>query len=305
MFRPRAYLIVILLFCSLSAASAQERVWNAALDWYEHVCSKCAGWKDRIDAGESVPKDSLQAMMKELAAVRQNLQGAWGEMTPGQRLRFEVIRDRFASGRWHRPGVAPLALVPELDQLAVTPGYDSYSLADYTLVPTHKRPFFQRVRIAPVAGLTASVYPDYSAGLVAGATAGRWGLFLKGRSNFHSRKTSYECLSDGTTAGGYFWGGGEKTVNRHQLTLDLSYNVIPWLSVYTGAGFCVRTLCWKDYAGAWALVSDRSYRGVSMDAGILVSPFIGSPVNGLSLLLGCSRVQGGYFDFELGLCWLL
>ena len=120
-FKLKAYLALVLILAGTAAASAQQRVWNEALDWYGYVCSKCAGWKDRIDRGQSVPKDSLQLMMRELTAVRQNLQGAWGEMSPKQRIRFEVIRDRFANGCWPGEALSPICTDVRLKPVASAP----------------------------------------------------------------------------------------------------------------------------------------------------------------------------------------
>ena len=305
MFRPKTLLTLLLLFCWTVAASAQERVWNAALDWYEYVCAKCAEWKDRTDRGEPVPKDSLQIMAKELSAVKQNLQSAWGEMTPGQRLRFEIIRDRFATGRWHPEIPSPLPHLPILCNSVSTPAATGAlpGLIRWMNPPAVHKTVRPRVHIGFIAGLTAGVYPDYSAGGMAGITLGNWGLFLKGRSNFATQATDYECLSDGTTEDGYFWSGDEKKVLRHQMALDVSYTLARPVSLYAGAGYGVRTLCWKDSRGLWALVKDRSFSGLSAEGGVLIHPLSRGPAKGLTVLVGFSWIQGGYVDAEAGLCF--
>ena len=321
-FRLKAYLTIILLAAGVASASAQERVWNAALDWYGYVCSKCAGWRDRIDRGESVPKDSLQLMLKELVSVRENLQEAWRDMGPRQRLRFEVIRDRFALGRWPGEVLSPVSLdglPPALIRFA-DPGIAYEGRAgNVSDAKSH-------VRIGAVAGVTAGAYPDFSLGIIAGISldpavkarsvpseSGGWTLFVKARSNFHMRKTDYDCLSDGTAEGGYFWGGDGKTVNRHQVTLDFSYALTRLVSVYAGAGYGIRTLCWQDSDGGWARVTDRSHSGAVIDAGILIHPGIrglsmpyatGVQARRLAFLAGCSIIPGSrYIDAEAGICW--
>ena len=306
MFRPKAYLILILLAWSSAAATAQERVWNAALDWYESVCGKCADWMDRIERGESVPKDSLQLMLGELTAVRQNLQGVWGEMTPGQRLRFEVIRDRFATGRWHKGPRAHLPTLPVLDisgpqahkiGIAPLPGFKQYLTSTHTRV----RP---RLRPGLLAGIAAGVYPEFSGGVLFGITLGNWAFFAKGRGDVDRSKAEYDCLSDGTiVGGGYFWSGDEKESGRLQMTVNVAYRVFKPVSLYAGAGYGRRSLCWKDWNGAWARVTDRCFSGFAADAGILVHPVSRGPASGLTLLLGCSWVRGGYLDAEAGLGW--
>ena len=299
----------------MMAVSAQERVWDAALDWYEQLCGKCARWREQIARGASVPRDSLTLMMKELASVKENLREARGRMTPGQRLRFETIHERFTSGWMRRETGSSLPTIRvETPPLAVVPAADIpvSPLPEGVGVPVNARAggqsISQKLSRAPVslgfiAGITAGVYPDFSVGGLAGITLNDWGLFLKGRSNFRTQRTTYDCRSDGTTAEGYFWSGNEKTTLRHQLTLDVSYVVARPVSLYLGAGYGVRTLCWMDSAQSWARVSDRSFRGLALEAGVLLHPIARGRARGLTFLLGGSRLHGDFFDAEAGLCW--
>ena len=47
--------------------------------------------------------------------------------------------------------------------------------------------------------------------------------------------------------------------------------IVDWLSVYAGAGYGRRTLAWQDIDGNWARVSDWSHKGLTIDAGLLLS----------------------------------
>ena len=341
----RAYRILLLAGCLLAgsvAASAQEQVCNAALDRYEYVCRRCADWRDRIDRGKTVPRDSLQAMTRELSEVRKNLQYALGEMTPGQRRRFEAVRDWFTSGQWpvqeaerivSDEVIVPsrLRAVPENRFPGLSPGMtgaEAGRSADREAAGSAGGAAAGAARLSPpraLAGVTVGVYPDLSYGLLAGVTFGRWDLFLKGRSNFHWQKTSYDCLSDGTIPvgadpgnptpgdnpgdtgstpdGGYFWSGDAKAVNRHHITLNASYALWKPVSIYLGAGYGVRTLCWKDSEGQWARVSDRSFRNFALDAGLLIHPISKGPAKGLTFLLGGTWILSNYLDAEAGLLW--
>ena len=304
MFKSKTYVIVVLIFWNAAAAFSQERVWNAALDWYESVCEKCAVWMERIDRGESVPKDSLQMMLRELTAVRQNLQGVWGQMSSGQRLRFEVIRARFASGRWHKESLSSLPSLPAVQNTIplAAKALQSTEPSGYKAFPLYK-PVPPRIRPGVIAGLTSGVYPDFSVGALLGLTFGDWCLFAKGRGSSLAHEPEYDCLSDGAANGSYFWSGGEEATSRLQITLDAAYRVWQPLSLYAGVGYGRRTLCWKDYNGSWARVTDRTYSGLALDAGILLHPVSQGPASGLTLLLGCGLVSGGYLDAEVALCW--
>ena len=357
MFGLKRYLAVLLLFCGSIFASAQQRVWDDALDWYGSVSAKCSTWRERIDRGESVPRDSLQRMMEELSAVRGELQRAWNEMTPRQRRCFEAIRDRFLTGKWPVDALsssAPAVSIPsalsfvrvdsgnplrgrlDVNAAAKTPlwtekgaALTSGSPSEAVLLSTRPVPLSPSslspasLRLAPVAGLLAGVYPDFSMGAVLGVSIGAdWAVLLAGRSNFRQRRCAYDCLSDGTAGEGYFWGSGEKSVNRHQLTLAVSYALSHPVRLYAGVGYGVRTLCWKDSDGAWARVADRSVRGLALDAGLVISPFRSAvpPRNSASLsrnsavpsrngsspsfLLGAGFLPGGgYVDAVAGFCW--
>lgn len=374
----KRYLTVFLLFGNLFLVSAQQRVWDDALDWYSHVSAKCSDWRERIDRGESVPRDSLQLMLGELSAVRQELQRAWKDMSPRQRRCFEAIRDRFLTGSWPvdaLPSTAPAVSIPvRVDSwnaartrfqvnaagkmpfwaengAALTAGTPSeadlvstrqaprpprqapqpprqapHPLPQSLLSPHAARPLphaAQPLRLAPVAGLVAGAYPDFSMGALLGMSIGSdWAVFVMGRSNFRQRRASYDCLSDGTAGEGFFWGGGEKDVNRHQLTLDVSYALSRPVRLYAGVGYGVRTLCWKDADDAWARVADRSVHGLAFDAGLVISPFCASSPSrsgagssrnsfgpsrsgaGPSFLVGAGFLPGGgYVDAEAGFCW--
>ncbi len=225
----RTYLALLLLVvCGLLAgrtpAAGQERMWNAALDRYEYVCRRCADWRERIGQGKPVPKDSLRMLSKELSEVRKNLQYALGDMTPGQRRRFESIRDWFTTGEWPEQapgritlegdtldsGLRPPLRIPERfrvkpgmteKELGMTEGaLSSRGITDAERISPQKSGTKlpkTPVRVGGIAGITVGVYPDLSYGVLAGITIGKWCLFVKGRSNFHAQRTSYICLSDG------------------------------------------------------------------------------------------------------------
>jgi len=336
--RLKRYLTVFLLFGNLFLVSAQQRVWDDALDWYSHVSAKCSDWRERIDRGESVPRDSLQLMLGELSAVRQELQRAWKDMSPRQRRCFEAIRDRFLTGSWPvdaLPSTAPAVSIPvRVDrwnaargrfgvtrQAPQSPRHAPHPLPQSLRFPRQApHPLPQSLqpprqapqsppRLAPVAGLVAGAYPDFSMGALLGMSIGPdWAVFVMGRSNFRQRRASYDCLSDGTAGEGFFWGGGEKDVNRHQLTLDVSYALSRPVRLYAGAGYGIRTLCWKDADGAWARVVDRSVHGLAFDTGLVILPFrrfgASGRNSGPSILVGAGFLPaGGYVDAVAGFSW--
>ena len=253
--------LVLLLQCLFAAA--QSGGWNDALDRYDQICRRCAQWRTRLAQGESVPKDSLSTMLQELSDLKAQLQGTLGEMTPGQRRRFEAIRDAYA-GIETQPA-------PGIREAAALQANVSAGNAQEAGVTGVTRIAGEPSATAPVrlhrwlAGAVVGVIPDRSYGILAGYGYGSIGFFVKARSNFRTRAFAYDCRSNGTTEEGYIWTDGSTSLSRHQITLDLFYT--PWkpLSLYLGGGYGARTLCWRDTSGEWARVSDRSFRGFVHD----------------------------------------
>ena len=282
----RAYLLALCLLLFATASFAQERAWTAA---------------------------------------RKNLMYVLGDMSKGQRRWFEAVRDWFASGEWPvtsgpLEGAADSSAVLGMTGVAA-PGMTGYlsfrpseahgeiremkggDTPDSGLQPSPGKTK-KKVSCGAVAGLTVGVWPDVSGGVMAGVRLDKWGIFIKGRSNFTSQKASYECFADGTTDYGYFWSSGAKAVvSRHQVTLDVSYAFTNPVSLYLGAGYGVRALYWQDSEGAWAKVRDRSFRSVALDAGLLVHPVPKGPAKGLTILAGISYIPRTYLDVEAGLAW--
>lgn len=127
-----------------------------------------------------------------------------------------------------------------------------------------------KVRRKPV-GLSVSavaMFPEYSGGLMVAWEKYRFGAYVKAVSNFRDSGSSYDCLSDGTTADGYIWTSGRTRVSRLSVTAGLVFRVCPWLNLYAGAGYGDRTLLWEDSSQLWAKVSDRSFHGAAADLGV-------------------------------------
>ena len=81
----------------------------------------------------------------------------------------------------------------------------------------------------------------------------------------------------------------------------MSYALSRPVRLYAGAGYGLRTLCWKDADGAWARVSDRSVHGLAFDTGLVILPFRGT---GPSILVGAGFLPGGgYVDAVAGFSW--
>ena len=108
---------------------------------------------------------------------------------------------------------------------------------------------------------------------MAGLQGRRWGGYLRFRNAFvKTPETFYECLSDGSLPrGGKIWTSGDTRNSNLYINGGALVQIVDWLSVYAGAGYGRRTLAWQDIDGNWARVSDWSRKGLTIDAGLLLS----------------------------------
>ena len=67
------------------------------------------------------------------------------------------------------------------------------------------------------------------------------------------------------------WTSGYTRSSNMYITVGALVQIVDWLSVYSGAGYGRRTLAWQDIGGSWARVSDWSHKGLTIDAGLLLS----------------------------------
>lgn len=143
--------------------------------------------------------------------------------------------------------------------------------------------------------MNMGVTPDLSYGLMAG-WARRVGAYVKFKSDFSFISTSYSCLSDGSIeGGGQVWAIGASRKSRLSATAGVMCRTVKWLYPYIGIGYGSRTLAFEDTKGEWVKVSDRSWEGYAMDAGIILKFGMFS----FSVGMGC--VNFGYFDLDFGI----
>lgn len=149
----------------------------------------------------------------------------------------------------------------------------------------------------PIMGFVlaqVSILPDLSYGVMLGLGASRWGGYVSGRSNFHLPEFDYDCLSDGSTAFGQIWSSGQRSVGRYTFTGGAWFKLANWLSVFAGAGYGSRRICWQDAKGNWARVTDYSATGVVAEAGVLFQP------GRIALSLGGEAIAFRQFALTLG-----
>lgn len=107
------------------------------------------------------------------------------------------------------------------------------------------------------------------------ATVKRHGLFLHARSNFCSiGTTEFEVNSDGYVNDSEvlpFYNGEKRQANL-VITAGLIHRLSKQLYVFEGAGYGKASTAWQldqSEGNGWALCSDHSSKGVSMEAGLM------------------------------------
>lgn len=134
-----------------------------------------------------------------------------------------------------------------------------------------------------------SVAPSITYGAMVGMVR-KWGWYAKFRSDFRFPSASYEyAVSEGR-----FWGTGESLTSRLNVTAGAMVRASKWLYPYFGLGYGNRSLFLKDIEGQWAIVTDRSVKGLSLDAGVVLK------FGKVAVSAGVSNTMLKYTEAEVG-----
>lgn len=132
------------------------------------------------------------------------------------------------------------------------------------------------------------------------ATVKRHGLFLHASTNFHSiGTTEYEINSDGYADGSDVmpFYNGEKRQANFMLTAGLVHHIGKKLYIFEGAGYGETSTAWQlDQAegNGWVLCRDHSYKGISMEAGVLWYN------NRFAVLMSASNIKCKQWQMNIG-----
>ena len=140
-----------------------------------------------------------------------------------------------------------------------------------------------------------SIFPQLSYGFMFGMVK-KYGWYVKARSDFKFISCSYSCMSSGEIdAGGHIWTDGTSKKTRLAVTAGGMIRASRWCYPYVGLGYGYRNLYWKDFQGEWAKVSDRSYSGLSLDAGLALK------FGKVALTVGVNNTAFKYTEAEVGI----
>lgn len=291
------YLLTVISWMMLTCAlNAQETSsMDAELSRYEALCQQCLELKSRIAAGEMVPRRQAESLIEDFVSMNARLKEVKHEMTVAQRIKFDAVGVWFSTGEKTQVQSAPLLEAlpapPRPLIMTTTPKTDEICRVDHSHDIPGRQDYLRKFILADVS------FPDMSYGVMAGLQGRRWGGYLHFRSDFvQTPETLYECLSDGSLPhGGKMWTSGDTRSSNLYITSGALMQIVDWLSVYAGTGYGRRTLAWQDIDGNWARVSDWSHKGLTIDAGLLLS------WRNLAFSAGLSTLSFKTCTFSLGI----
>lgn len=293
--------ILVLLFLlvrSFSLSGQENAALDAELDRYDMLCGMCMDLRTRISEGEPVSRNEAQAFINRFLALNRDLKAREQEMNPYQRRRFASI------GQWFSTGVKPKEHLPLVKVLPFVANEKITSL------PKNDAPVFPDIEeVLPVVDdivdsrqdldlilLAELSTPSMSYGIRAGLMVSRFGGYASFRSDFRPSDCEYSCMSDGSMqGGGMFWPGGSSRSSSMCVNAGLLVQTATWLTAYAGAGYGRTSNMWQDMDGKWAQVSDLSFRGMSAEAGVILTWKM------LAVSAGLSSISFKTLDFTFGL----
>ena len=274
---------------------------DSLMNRYELICRDCIDMKTMVSSGKSVPKKHAIEMIDRFVELNSLIRSRHNSLTPEQLIRFEAIN------KWFSTGTRPLALDHMRMETvsAIDMPEPRLELTDINVVPAQsakdspKSTVISKKKTNAIILADISV-PDFSYGAMIGLQKGKWGGFIKFRSNYLSTDHSYTCKSNGTIGSASpFWSNGKSTASRLTACGGLIYGFTDWLNLYAGAGYGHSKLFWQDIDNKWALVQDCSFKGVAVELGLTASwkmLTVGAGVSSINL-------RTATCDILLGICF--
>lgn len=121
------------------------------------------------------------------------------------------------------------------------------------------------------------------------------GGYVNFRSSFNGVSSSYSCSPDGKLqGGGTIWTTGRENVSTINVTAGAIHRLNSWLNIYAGAGYGSKILAWEDVNGSWAEIEDYSFKGLALDAGVVLT------FGNFAFSAGMNSIMFDYCQFTFG-----
>lgn len=124
--------------------------------------------------------------------------------------------------------------------------------------------------------------------------------YVQWKSHFASQKAAFSCDKTGEVQGLATkpWYTGEKDKSRWSVTAGYGYSLLPWLSVYAGAGYGKRALYWATAENRWAEVEPSTFSGLEMETGVMAF------YKNFSVSVGAQTCMFKYSEITVGVGFL-
>ncbi|MBR6971235.1 MAG: outer membrane beta-barrel protein [Bacteroidales bacterium] len=144
--------------------------------------------------------------------------------------------------------------------------------------------------------------PEWNAGAMLGVKFknSNMGIYASYRSNFTF--VSSDLSIDSSEEPSHLTGSHKVSLQSATAGLLFQFSETPRINLYAGAGYGNRNVYWQTTSNQWAEVTDRTTKGLVLEAGILYSPpkhFWHKP--GLTLSAGLSTISFKTIGLTLGI----
>ena len=78
-------------------------------------------------------------------------------------------------------------------------------------------------------------------------------------------------MSDGQTGFGHIWASGRSGYSRFSVSGGILSEISGGLCLYAGAGYGRVGCFWEDVSGQWAKVKDKSFKGLMVESGVILT----------------------------------
>ena len=265
-------LSLLLMFLGMTVYAQGDRI-DSALDTYEVICDRCILLRNKSLNGVQIAPEELKSLLEQVSELRSTLQKGSKNMSPAQRDRFERIRRRYTvafSGNAYPQTDGPALKVqrPVLDlpkvawkpESKVSGPLTSSGTGMIRAVAEPVEPQGPEIGILALGGWRPGCISYGGMSTLAGE---RFGVYLKGRSNFKQARADYICTSDGYSDGHIIWTSGNESRSCWALGAGGIVHIAGPVSIYAGSGYGSDEVLWEDSSGKWAKVDDYSFRALS------------------------------------------
>lgn len=128
------------------------------------------------------------------------------------------------------------------------------------------------------------------------------GIYASYRSNFTF--VSSDLSIDSSEEPSHLTGSHKVSLQSATAGLLFQFSETPRINLYAGAGYGNRNVYWQTTSNQWAEVTDRSSKGLALEAGIIYSPVVdksNAEKPGISLSAGLSTISFKTIGLTIGI----